>query len=889
MILARKNSFTLLVFAYGLSLSFSQTILKGKIVDEANQPISNTNIILKPENAANIVAYGYSNTEGLYELKTTKTGNFVLSFSTLNYETISLPILLSEKETTLENNIRLKYQSIELNEVIIASDRPIVIKKDTIVYDVKAFAQGNEEVVEDLLKKIPGITVESDGTIKIGNQEVEKVMVDYDDFFEKGYKVLTKNMPSSPLEKIEVLQHYSNNKHLKGIENSNKVALNLKLKDDAKRHWFGTVQTGYGLASENRYEVKSNVMNFGKKNKYYFLTSLNNIGEDATGDVSNLIYSYGDEHIGDNERNSTLMSLDASVPQLKQKRVNFNNAELVSLNSIFTLSKKMKLKALLFLNKDENRFFRNSFQSFFANNTVFENTENYTLQKNILIGFGKLDFNYDISKNKTLQVVSKLNANSDKSSSNLLFNDDLLNERLTSKNQLIDEKIIFTNKLTSSKVFLLYGRYINEKTPQEYQLNQFLYADLFPASTANAVAQINENKMSFYGVEAHLLDRKEKGNLLELKIGNQYRKDVLNSNFQLKNDALAIEEPSLFQNKTSYSTNNLYLKTKYNLTFRKTTVFSEINFHQLFNALEKNTSTTKQNPFFINPKIGLEWLVNTKNKIQASYALNRTNASMLTIYDGYIHAGFRSFNKGTGNFNQLDASSFLFNYTLGNWGEKFFANTFVLYTKNHDFFSSNSIISQNYALAEQIIIKDRASLTIASNFDRYFKSIASNFKIKISGTKSNYKNVVNNSDMREVTNYQFNYGLELRSGFRGLFNYHIGTKWNFNEIETTIKNNFTDNTSFLDLSFVFNNRFNLQLQSERYYFGNLDAKTNTYYFLDIETKYTVKENKLSFSLSGNNLFNTAIFRSYSISDISTSKTEYRLQPRYVLLKMEFRF
>ena len=151
------------------------------------------------------------------------------------------------------------------------SRRPITIKKDTIVFDAKSFLQGNELVVEDLLKKIPGLNVLTDGTIKIGNQEVEKVMIDGDDFFEKGYKIVTKNMPVNPIDKVEVYQNYSNNKHLKGIENSEKVALNLTLKEDAKRIWFGNIFGGYGLVSENRYEFRANLMNFGKKSKHYFL------------------------------------------------------------------------------------------------------------------------------------------------------------------------------------------------------------------------------------------------------------------------------------------------------------------------------------------------------------------------------------------------------------------------------------------------------------------------------------------------------------------------------------------------------------------------------------------------------------------------------------------
>ena len=70
---------------------------------------------------------------------------------------------------------------------------------------------------------------------------------------------------------------------------------------------------------------------------------------------------------------------------------------------------------------------------------------------------------------------------------------------------------------------------------------------------------------------------------------------------------------------------------------------------------------------------------------------------------------------------------------------------------------------------------------------------------------------------------------------------------------------------------------------------NLDKENNQYYFLDVEARYVVKENKLTFFLSGNNLFNTETFRNYNISDTDISKTEYRLQPRYVLLKIEFRF
>jgi|SRR5690554_2012602 len=881
-----------LLCCFSFSISFSQNVIKGKVIDENNQSIISASAILK-DNTGKIITYTYTDEFGKYLLKTDKVGKFSLSVASMGFEQENKDVFFKNKSENHTFDFTLLSKSFELEPIVINSVRPITIDGDKVIFDAESFIQGDEQVVEDLLKKIPGLNVLSDGTIKVGNQEVEKVMINNDDMFEKGYKILTKNMPVNPIDKVEVLQKYSNNKHLKGIENSDKVALNLTLKEGFERQWFGNLQLGYGLASENRYEVKGNLMNFGNKSKYYFLTNLNNVGYDATGDINNLIKPYNSDDIssiGDDETVYTVLSTgNFYVPKLKQKRINFNNAEMLSLNSIFTLSEKVKLKVLGFFNTDENDFYRKSFQSFSTETTSFENNEDFFERKTQLTGFGKLDLTYDISSNKTLEYTTKFNKTNIKNRSDLIFNDELLNERLNSNNQLFDQKIVFTNKLKDNKVFLITGRYINEETPQNYSVNQFIFSDLF-SENANNVSQFSKNKMQFYGFEAHLLDKKENGNLLEIKFGNQLRIDDLNSNFQLKNDNVILSEPVDYQNKNKYSNNDLYLLGKYRIKLNKLSLFSELGFHQLFNSLENTTNIRKQNKFFINPKIGLDWKINSKNRIITSYSFNTTNAKIIDVYESFVQTGFRSFSKGNNNFNQLNSSNAILNYTFGNWGDKFFANTFILYTRNHDFFSSNSIIAQSLTQSEKIIIKDREFLSVSSSIDRYFKPIKSNLKMTLGYSQINFKNIVNNSDLREIKNNNVDYGFELRSGFRGFFNYHIGSKWNRNQVNTmSISNSFTDNMTFLDLSFRANEKMNFQIQFERYYFGNLDKSNNTYYFLDLEGKYILKENKIALYISGNNLFNTKTFTNYNITDISISKTEYRLQPRYVLLKVEYRF
>ena len=874
------------LFFFLKNYNYSQTKIIGSVKDTQSKLIS-ANIILK-DSINKIIEYTYSSNKGKYKISTIKKGKLKLTFSSLGYKTKTVLVAIRD-EKEIKVDVILEEKSFELNEIIIASEKDIKIKKDTITFKTKFFTNGTEKTVEGLLKKIPGLQIDNQGTIKIGNQEIEKLMIDGDDLFEKGYKILSKNMPAYPIEEVEVLKRYSNNRLLKGVEESNKVALNLKMNEKSKRIWFGN--TTVGLGNDNFYELKGNLMNFGKKNKYYFLTNLNSIGEDATGNIESFIRPFRNNEagfIGDNAQVRNLLSLSSSSLIFKKSRTKFNNAELLSLNAIFNPTKKIKIKTLGFFNWDEIDFFRNSTDVFNANNTNFINTEDYSLRNKKVIGFGKIDVTYNIGKTKMLETTTKYNSGNYNANANLIFNEKSTLENLENNNTLLDQKINYTNKFKDTKVLLLTSRFINEVTPQKYTLNQFLYKDLFPSINANNIAQKSTNKMFFAGVNAHLLDRKTKGNLLELQIGNEFRKDKLSTIFSLLEDRLVLEYPNDYQNKTSYLVNNSYLKAKYRYKIKDFAVVGKLNFHQLYNRFKNNLETKEETPFYINPSIGFDWKINDKNKIMSSYSYNYKNASILDVYDNFVLTGFRSFNKGIGNFSQLNSTNFLFNYQLGNWSERFFANTFFIYNRNYDFYSTNSIIEQNYSISEKILIKNSDFFSLNTNLDYYFNLISSNLKINLGYSQNNYKNIINNSNLRKITSNNYNYGFEIRSSFSGLFNYHLGSKWNTNTVETTLKNSFTDNNSFLDLSLKFNTNFDVEVKSERYFFGSLQ-NNNIYKFLDLNANYKILKNKINLSLIAKNLLNTKTFRSFSISDFGTSTIEYRLLPRNIILKIEYRF
>lgn len=869
-----------------------ETVITGQVLDSLNQPIAFASVTVAKPKSQILESYTITNELGNYELIFLGSGAYEIRIKALGYASWVSDIVLDSTKTSQTINAVLSEQVTTLDEVVVSAAEVLKIKKDTISILVDAYADGNEKSLEELLSKIPGLNVDDSGTIKVGDQEIEKLMIDGDDLFERGYKILSKNMPAYPIEELEILKNYSNNRLLKDVEQSDKVALNLKLKEEAKRVWFGNMDASYGVLSENRYQAKGNLMNFGKRNKYYFLASLNNVGEDATGDIDQLVRPYRPNEpgsIGDDQSLSNLINLNQGVVGFKASRTNFNNAELASLNAIFNPTDNLKIKTLAFFNWDEKDFFRNTTTSVDANESSFTNTEDYVLRNNEQRLFGKVDLNYTISPTQELEATTKFNSGNFKDNANLNFNGTATLESLGYENTLFDQKLNYTHKYKDSKVLLLTGRFIDEVTPQRYAVNQFFYEDLFvDVTNADNVQQSTEGKMRFLGFNAHILDRRENNNLFELQLGNTYRQDRLLSMFSILDGLDLLDNPINFQNNTTYSTIDLFFKGTYRWALNNLGVSTSLDIHQLFNSLNLGNATVTERPFFVNPNIGFDWEINDTNKIVANLSHNTTNAGILDVYDNNVLTGFRNFRKGVGEFNQLTATNFGLNYQLGNWSDRFFATTFITYNKNHDFFSSNRILNQNFALSERILIKNREFLSISGNLDYYLKFITSNLKVDVGYSQADFKNSINDGPLRKVVSKNLRYGLELRSGFSGVFNYHLGTKWTTNTIETTIENTFTNNVSFLDMSLVFNEKWNMKIQTERYLFGNVEGD-NTYCFMDFDSNFQIKKNKLSLGIRGKNLFNTNRFKNFTISDIGTTETQYRLLPRFVLLQMEYRF
>src|SRR5690606_17665365 len=169
----------------------AQTVCKGTVLNVNKEPVANASVLIK--NAEdNILQFGFTNAQGVFSINTETEGSFVVEVNKMGFDKQQQSVNITKNTKEYNLSFILEESTEVLEDLVIEIDNPIQLRGDTLVYDAKAFSTGREVVVEDLLKNIPGITVEKDGKIKFEDKEIEKVMVDGDDFFNRGYSILTK-------------------------------------------------------------------------------------------------------------------------------------------------------------------------------------------------------------------------------------------------------------------------------------------------------------------------------------------------------------------------------------------------------------------------------------------------------------------------------------------------------------------------------------------------------------------------------------------------------------------------------------------------------------------------------------------------------------------------
>lgn len=275
------KKFSPLYFIFFLIFSShgQQMKVTGSVFDTSGtKPLENAGVMAVRMKDSVLIKYTRTNTKGEFILSGFPVDTFTLYVEHPSFDTKSYFIFGSKTNDEIDIPIvALNGKSKQLKEVIVyANKNPIYFKGDTLVYIADSFKVGENAVVEDLLKKLPGIKVDENGTITSQGLQISQVLVDGDEFFGSDPTIATRNLGAKGVESVQVYEKERDN--AKAGEDDKIQVLDLKLKENAKKGYFGkiTAASDFGLFEDNPFletEILANKFQGKQKISVFLLGS----------------------------------------------------------------------------------------------------------------------------------------------------------------------------------------------------------------------------------------------------------------------------------------------------------------------------------------------------------------------------------------------------------------------------------------------------------------------------------------------------------------------------------------------------------------------------------------------------------------------------------------
>ncbi len=329
--------FALILGAYVMA----QSAVSGKITDTEGKPVSSASVTVEEPGKDAIIAYAITDAKGEYKVTfSSAESNVDLKVKAFNQK----PQQKTLKNENQTQNFTLQPDATEIKEVKIKA-KMITKRGDTISYDIKAFESKADRTLSDVLKKVPGIDVNPDGTVLYQGEPINKFYVNGKDLMEGGYGTVNNSLPTGAVQKIEVMENHQPVKILQDKVPSENAALNVVLKKTVTMTGRGEVGAGLEPLLWN---VKLTPMFFGQKNQWVVNYKTNNTGESVEREGNLLAFGNRWEGRRGQSAGNYWLSVDkASVPSLPEKRYLMNNVHFFSANLLTTpfKNKEWELKA----------------------------------------------------------------------------------------------------------------------------------------------------------------------------------------------------------------------------------------------------------------------------------------------------------------------------------------------------------------------------------------------------------------------------------------------------------------------------------------------------------------------------------------------------------------
>ena len=823
-------------------------VYQGIVSNEHNHsPVPHVSVVLL-DNANAPVAYTKTDSSGLFQIYR-PSGRYadVVMFTRLGYEKKVINI----DDLKQERHVLLKEMVTELKEVEVKSSRTYQ-NKDTLIYTVSSYQQKQDRSIADVLARMPGLQVGEDGTIRFQGKPIYKFYIEGMDLMGGQYPLASENLDVNKVKEVHVLNNHQHKKALKNIELSDKTALDIVLKDDAKNEWIGMADAGLGTCLDSNekgiiHDVRLTEMIFGKQLQCLSAYKTNNIGHDIQHEVLDLTrsswLSFGDSH--------WLHDVNIGSFDINRERSNYNDTHLLATNWLFhpVEDKELHIQLNYLYDNTTSHYKRRTTYTEIKGEPIVEETTDATLYRSEL----KSEIKYIVNNEKVYvnnslrgflglnhsggtTIVNGYETQQNVSPHQLFFGDDLeMSCKISSKHNL-------TNKLSVG-----YGYY-----PGKLLLMTGIWEHL------------NTNKMNA-GWQTSFR-HKWLGLFLNYEIGIDYEKEKLDVILSGNNQ------------KGSYQYLNAYVSPTFKFRRNRIEMGASLPMRRIYQRKDQ----AKESYLLWMPRINISHQLSSTMKMAISY--NRSweilpfdNITSIPYYYNYtnIHVGNGTLDKYviqavTGRFEYSNPSKGLifYNYVTCSLSEDvpvYGGNLDqVVYTqKNVGLYSDNKTwmmggrLSQSYMLAKIVM---SAEWRFSWNYyDRLIGDAISKCKIKKTSAL-------------------------ITLSFRpySLLYFEGKNYWTCENQHIYISNSATRriNTFSHLLKSCYNpGKWQVEWLNEIRY--SIEGKSSFNYFSDFSLSY--KTGKWEMRFLFNNIFGSDIYRKNTIELNYSTVNELRLRPREFLV------
>ena len=903
----QMKSILFLLFSFLTSLSFAQNIrFEGTVKDSSGLGLEMANVMAVNSETKTMDAYAITNEKGKFILNLKANTTYQIKSSYIGFQTFEKTIKTTPENMTYD--IKMS-QGVQLNDVEVVYEMPVSISGDTIIYNSDSFTNGTERKLEDVLKKLPGVEVDSEGQITVEGKSVQKVMVEGKDFFDGDTKIATKNIPANALDKIQVLRNYNEVANLRGLENNEEnVAINIKLKEGKKNFWFGDMTAGIGVGhEESRYLVNPKLFYYNPKISINVISNYNNIGEQPlttrdyfkfTGGFRNMMRKGGS--------NFNIASNDLGIGNLNNNQAANIDTKFGAANFSYNPS-----KALTF----------SGFGIVLGNKT---NTRNLSITDRPNDGNLQDETREDLSNQTTTQTLLKLSSSYVPSDKLHVDYDALVKFSDQNENQSSISNVlgnIYTNKtqnpfsinqnfnyyytLSEKSVLAFETQHLYQEEDPFY--NAILANNPFPIIDFQAQSQYNINQNRF--VKTNKLDVKgdyyymvtPKSNI-NLTIGNTYSYQNFNSHiFQiLDNGAQNDMDESQNNNNVNYAFNDVFVGLHYKFIMGKFTFNPGFSVHNYSTKDKQLGASNAMNFNRFLPDVYALYQIKKSETLTYTFSLQNNFTDITKLAEGFVFSNYNSLFSGNRNLeNSLSQNHSLryFKYNMFNF-ENIFG--YLNYTKQVDAIKSKALLTNVFQTSSSVNLPSNFADESISGAFNYGRSFARYYKasVGLSMNWGKFNNIRvfpdadtdpnnNPTEIQTTESFTQNYNVKFSTNYKTLPNLSLGYTY-------TINDNFTDtfytDSPTIGLEYYFLEAFSFVSD---YTFNHNRNKSksvdNEYDFLSASLIYQKKDSKWEYKLSGTNILDTKSLNNNSFNQIAgiSNFSSYFVQPRYIILSLKY--